>query len=130
MSLQTKLLGHRQNIRNAIKYQANSSQSERCNALIKTLIRIGKGFRNLANLTALILLKCSQVVIPLANTSSRERLELINRAREYRLEPGGATKARCPGWSGTDGECCCLPVTFMPTGSTEVPDLFGVTNAI
>ena len=71
-----------------IKYHANSSQSESCNALIQALIRIGKGFRNLANLTALILLKCSQLVIPLANRfqlTSEQKLELRNRAREYRL---------------------------------------------
>ena len=88
VKLADKIARHRENILNSIKYQANSSQSESCNALIKSLIRIGKGFRNLANLTALILLKCSQIVIPLANRfqlTAEQRLERVNKAREYRL---------------------------------------------
>ena len=87
VALSEKIARHKANILNAIKYKGNSAKSESCNALIKSIIRVGKGFRNLANLKAMIYLKCSRLVVPLNNRfqKTREELEEIrNRAREYR----------------------------------------------
>ena len=89
VALADKIERHKLNILNTIKYQANSSQSESCNALIKSIIRVAKGFRNLDNLTAMIFLKCSQLVVPLANRPqlTASQLEAMRRkAKEYRLK--------------------------------------------
>lgn len=58
---------HKENILNAIRYQANSAKSESTNTTIKGLIKLARGFRNLRNMIALIYLKCSDIVVPLSN---------------------------------------------------------------
>ena len=65
--LAAKIQRHKKNIFNSIRFQANSAKSESTNTTIKALIRMARGFRNLANLKALIYLKCSDLVIPLNN---------------------------------------------------------------
>ena len=65
--LAEKINRHRENILNAIRFQANSAKSESTNTTIKALIKMARGFRNLENMKALIYLKCSDLVIPLNN---------------------------------------------------------------
>lgn len=87
VTLADKIARHKQNLLNTIELQANSSQSESCNAKIQAMIRIAKGFRNLDNLIALIMLKCSDLVIPLKNRPqlTQEQLsEMRRKAKEYR----------------------------------------------
>lgn len=67
VELAEKIGRHRTNIQNSIDLQANSAKSEACNTTIKVLISMGRGFRNLENLIALVYLKCSDLVIPLNN---------------------------------------------------------------
>ena len=96
VTLAEKIKRHRENLLNSIRYKANSSQSESCNALIKTVIHTGKGFRNLNNLSALIYLKCSTITIPLANRpqfSAAQKEELRRRAKEYRQKRAAVNQA-------------------------------------
>ena len=95
--LAEKIEGHRKSILNAVACQANSSKSEATNATIKVLIKMARGFRNLANMTVLIYLKCSDLVVPLRNriqrtaeqaAMMRERANACRHARE---------EARCSG---------------------------------
>ncbi len=67
VELSEKLSRHRENIPNSIRFQANSARSETVNTTIKVLIKMARGFRNIANIIALIYLKCSDLVIPLHN---------------------------------------------------------------
>ena len=67
VKLSEKIQRHYDNIINAIAYRVNSAKSESTNTTIKTLIKMARGFRNLDNMTALIYLKCSDLVIPLNN---------------------------------------------------------------
>ena len=59
VTLAEKISRHKDNLLNSIRFGANSSQSESCNAMIKSLINTGKGFRNLDNIESLIFLKHS-----------------------------------------------------------------------
>lgn len=82
-----KIARHRDNIINAIRYQANSSQCEATNTTIKALIKTARGFRNLDNMIALIYLKCSDIVVPLNNrTQCDADLKDAMRARAKRLK--------------------------------------------
>lgn len=72
-----KIENHQKNILHAVQYQANSSKSEAVNTTIKALIRMGRGFRNINNLIALVYLKCSDLVIPL-NNRYQPSAELLN----------------------------------------------------
>lgn len=67
VALADKIERHSDNIFRAIECQANSAKSESTNTTIKALIKIARGFRNVSNLFALIMLKCSDLVIPLRN---------------------------------------------------------------
>ncbi len=67
VELSEKISRHRENILNSIRFQANSAKSEAVNTTIKVLIKMARGFRNIANMIALIYLKCSDLVIPLHN---------------------------------------------------------------
>lgn len=84
---------HKDNILNAIKYQANSAKSESTNTTIKGLIKLARGFRKIDNMVALIYLKCSDIIIPLSNRPQpskeyfirkRERANELRRLREER----------------------------------------------
>jgi hypothetical protein len=67
--------------------------------LIKAMIKLARGFRNLDNMFALIYLKCSDIVIPLHNRPqpsaewSRKRREDANRRRKEREEARRLAKA-------------------------------------
>lgn len=67
VKLSEKIQRHYDNILNSITYQTNSAKSEAANTTIKALIKMGRGFRNIENMIALIYLKCSDLVIPLNN---------------------------------------------------------------
>ena len=84
---------HKENILNAIKYQANSAKSESTNTTIKGLIKLARGFRNIENMIALIYLKCSDIIVPLSNrprpsaeyiSKKRARANELRRQREER----------------------------------------------
>lgn len=82
-----KIKRHKENILNAIRYQANSSQCESTNTTIKALIKTARGFRNLDNMIALIYLKCSDIVVPLNNRVQCDaHLKNEMRARAKRLK--------------------------------------------
>lgn len=76
-----KIERHKVNILNAVTYQANSARSEATNTTIKVLIKMARGFRNIDNLISLVLLKCSDLVIPLSNRYVRDN-ETMKRIRE------------------------------------------------
>ena len=87
VKLAEKIVRHRENLLNTIRYDANSSQSESCNAKIKRIIRRAHGFRNLDNLSAMIYLECSDLIIPLPHRphfTAEQIAENRRRAREYR----------------------------------------------
>ena len=94
--LAEKIGRHKDNILNAIKWQANSAKSESTNTTIRVLIKIARGFRNMDHLMALIYLRCSDIVVPLNNRPQptaeyqarlRERQnELRKRREEQRRE--------------------------------------------
>ena len=65
--LAEKIERHIANILRSIEFQANSARSEATNTTIKALIKTARGFRNLDNMFALIMLRCSDIVIPLHN---------------------------------------------------------------
>lgn len=67
VALADKIERHFDNILRAIECKANSAKSESTNTTIKALIKIARGFRNIENMFALIMLKCSDLVIPLRN---------------------------------------------------------------
>lgn len=89
--LAKKIDRHRDNILNAIKYQANSAKSESANTTIKYLIKLSRGFRNLENMFSLIYLKCLDIIISLSNRIQpkndylryqREKAMKLKQARE------------------------------------------------
>ena len=85
--LAEKIVRHRENILNSIRFQANSAKSESTNTTIKALIKMARGFRNLENMKALIYLKCSDLVIPLNNRpqpSAERRMAMRLKAAEQR----------------------------------------------
>ena len=65
--LAEKIERHIANILRSIECRANSAKSEAANTTIKALIKIARGFRNLDNMFSLIMLRCSDIVIPLNN---------------------------------------------------------------
>ena len=79
--LADKIERHIANILRSIECHANSAKSEATNTTIKALIKTARGFRNLANMFALIMLRCSDIVIPL-NNRYRPDAELQARKRE------------------------------------------------
>ena len=87
LELADKIQRHRENILNAVHFQANSSKSESTNTTIKGLIKVARGFRNLDNMIALIYLKCSDLLIPLNNRvqpSPEKRAAIRLKAAERR----------------------------------------------
>ncbi len=76
-----KIERHVPNILRSIECHANSAKSEATNTTIKALIKTARGFRKLENMFALIMLRCSDIVIPL-NNRYRPDAELIARKRE------------------------------------------------
>ena len=87
VTLAEKIERHKQNLLNTIRYGANSSQSESCNAKIKKIIRRAQGFRNLDTLFATIYLECSDLVIPLPHRpqfTAEQIAENRRKAREMR----------------------------------------------
>jgi len=79
--LADKIERHIANIMRSIECHANSAKSEATNTTIKALIKTARGFRNLDNMFALIMLRCSDIVIPL-NNRYRPDAELQVRKRE------------------------------------------------
>lgn len=79
--LADKIERHMGNIIRSIKCGANSSKSEATNTTIKSLIKTARGFANLEHLFSLIMLRCSDLVIPL-NNRFRPTREQIRRRRE------------------------------------------------
>jgi len=69
IDLSRKIERHKKSILSSIRLCANSAQSESCNAQIKYLIRMARGFRNINNLISLIYLKSSHIIVPLRNRS-------------------------------------------------------------
>ncbi len=95
--LAEKIERHQLNLLNTIRYRANSSQSESCNARIKKIIRRGQGFRNLDNLYAMIYLDCSDIVIPLPHRpqfTAEQLAEMRRKAKEYRQKREEAKRMR------------------------------------
>ena len=74
-SLAEKVARNREGILQAVINRANSAKSEATNTTIKLLIKMGRGYRNLDNLIALVYLKCSSLEIPLFNRPSRRTLD-------------------------------------------------------
>lgn len=72
--LAEKIERNREGILHSIINRANSAKSEATNTTIKLLIKMGRGYRNLENLIALVYLKCSALEIPLFNRPSRRTL--------------------------------------------------------
>lgn len=87
-----KIQKHKENILNAVELQVNSSRSEATNTTIKSLIATARGFRNMANMFALIYLRCSDITVPLHNRyqpsaeKQRELRELQNQRKHQREE--------------------------------------------
>jgi transposase len=79
--LADKIERHIANILRSIECHANSAKSKATNTTIKALIKMARGFRNLNNMFALIILRCSDIVIPL-NNRYRPDAELQARKRE------------------------------------------------
>ena len=79
--LADKIERHIANIMRSIECHANSAKSEATNTTIKALIKTARGFRILDNMFALIMLRCSDIVIPL-NNRYRPDAELQVRKRE------------------------------------------------
>ena len=88
--LAEKIERHIANILRSIECQANSARSEATNTTIKSLIKTARGFRNLDNMFALIMLRCSDIVIPLHNRyrpsaeMQAQRRELANQRKASR----------------------------------------------
>jgi len=95
LELAEKIQRHRENILNSVRFQANSAKSESTNTTIKALIKVARGFRNLDNMTALIYLKCSNLLIPLNNRaqpSAEKRAAMRFKAAEHRREKAEAKR--------------------------------------
>ena len=96
VKLAEKVERHRENLLNTIRYGANSSQSESCNAKIKKIIRRAQGYRNLDTLSAMIYLECSDLVIPLPHRhqfTSEQIAERRRLAREMRQRREAARRS-------------------------------------
>ena len=95
VELAKKIKERKEQILNSIETKSNSSKSEQTNGLIKGLIKTAHGFRNLENLYALIYLRCSDIVIPLAHRyrPSKEKVrEMREQANERRQKREQAKK--------------------------------------
>lgn len=79
--LADKLERHVPNILRSIECHANSAKSEATNTTIKALIKTARGFRNLDNMFSLIMMRCSDIVIPL-NNRYRPDAKLLATKRE------------------------------------------------
>ena len=82
-----KVERHADGIIRAIECNANSAKSEATNTTIKAMIKVARGFTNVENLFALIMLRCSELVIPLRNRNlpnSEKKKELREKANERR----------------------------------------------
>jgi transposase len=66
-NLAAKIRRHEQNILNSITLKMSNARVEAVNNNIKLIIRKAYGFRNVENLKAMVLLCCSNLVIPLPN---------------------------------------------------------------
>lgn len=94
-TLAEKIERHKDNIFRAIECQSNSAKSESTNTTIKGLIKTARGFRNINNLFALIMLKCSNLVIPLRNRYQpdaemrKQKRERANERRSARMASAG-----------------------------------------
>ena len=94
IELSEKISRHKASILNSVRCQANSAKSEAVNTTIKVLIKMARGFRNIANMIALIYLKCSDLVIPLHNRTqmSPERAAVARKtANELRKHRKAST---------------------------------------
>lgn len=75
IDLAKKVRRHEMGIFNAIKYGYNSARVEATNNKIKLVIRRSFGFRNIANLAAMVMLVCSSIKIPLPNRPKTKALQ-------------------------------------------------------
>ncbi|MEI3355177.1 MAG: transposase [Duodenibacillus massiliensis] len=66
-NLAAKIRRHEKNILNRITLRISNARGEAVNNNIKLIIRKAYGFRNVENLKAMVLLCCSNLVIPLPN---------------------------------------------------------------
>ena len=67
VELQRKIMRHQQHILNTIKLHVSNARIEANNNKIKLIIRRSFGFRNIRNMLDMVLLVCSDIVIPLPN---------------------------------------------------------------
>lgn len=87
-----KIERHIENILRSVESQANSARSESTNTTIKALIKTARGFANLDNMFALIMLRCSDLTVPLHNRYQpshevlKSRREKENLKRAMRLD--------------------------------------------
>lgn len=65
VDLQRKIRRHYDAILATLEYHISNAQTEAINNKIKLSIRMAYGFRNLDNMVAMVMLKCSDIVVPL-----------------------------------------------------------------
>ena len=65
VELQKKINRHKQSILNTIEYGLTNARSEAINNKIKLSIRMAYGFRNIDNMMAMIMLRCSDIKVQL-----------------------------------------------------------------
>ena len=65
VELQKKINRHKQAILNTIEYGLTNARIEAINNKIKLSIRMAYGFRNIANMMAMIMLRCSDIKVQL-----------------------------------------------------------------
>lgn len=65
IELARKIKRHKSNILNAIRYHMSNARIEGINNKIALIVRRAYGFRNLQNLFAMLMLECSNLVVPL-----------------------------------------------------------------
>ena len=69
VELQKKIMRHAESILSTIKYGLSNARVEAINNKIKLTIRMGYGFRNIDNLIAMVMLRCSGIDLPLPGRS-------------------------------------------------------------
>lgn len=67
VELQRKIMRHKDHILNTIQEQVSNARVESMNNKIKLIIRRAYGFRNIQNMIDLVMLGCSNIVVPLPN---------------------------------------------------------------
>lgn len=67
VELQRKVMRHKDHIMNTIREQVSNARVESMNNKIKLIIRRAYGFRNIQNMIDLVMLGCSDIVVPLPN---------------------------------------------------------------